>query len=103
MAKLYWRVKRNGKWTWKPVECSNCETIPTEFVCDECCYINGGEEEWLFEQRMIGVHAVMLDQDAVVVLGGEYETPQIREAIRTANSEFAGFVLFDVEVFDWSY
>jgi len=19
MAKLYWRVKRNGKWTWRPV------------------------------------------------------------------------------------
>jgi hypothetical protein len=19
MAKLYWRVKRDGKWTWKPV------------------------------------------------------------------------------------
>ena len=20
MAKLYWRVKRNGKWTWTPAE-----------------------------------------------------------------------------------
>ena len=20
MAKLYWRVKRNGKWTWRPAE-----------------------------------------------------------------------------------
>jgi hypothetical protein len=20
MAKLYWRVKRDGKWTWKPAE-----------------------------------------------------------------------------------
>ncbi len=20
MAKLYWRVKKNGKWTWKPAE-----------------------------------------------------------------------------------
>lgn len=19
MAKLYWRIKKNGKWTWKPV------------------------------------------------------------------------------------
>ena len=45
---------------------------------------------------MIGVHAVMLDQDAVVVLGGEYETPQIREAIRTAHSKFAAVKLLDV-------
>lgn len=21
MAKLYWRVKLNGKWTWRPVVC----------------------------------------------------------------------------------
>jgi hypothetical protein len=42
----------------------------------------------------------MLDRDAVVVPGGEYETPQIREAIRTSNPRFTGFVLFDVEVFD---
>jgi hypothetical protein len=21
MAKLYWRVKKNGKWTWKPATC----------------------------------------------------------------------------------
>ncbi len=20
MARLYWRVKKNGKWTWKPVQ-----------------------------------------------------------------------------------
>ncbi len=20
MAKLYWRIKKNGKWTWKPVK-----------------------------------------------------------------------------------
>jgi len=20
MAKLYWRVKRNGKWTWRPAQ-----------------------------------------------------------------------------------
>jgi hypothetical protein len=20
MAKLYWRVKKNGKWTWRPAE-----------------------------------------------------------------------------------
>ena len=20
MAKLYWRIKRNGKWTWRPAE-----------------------------------------------------------------------------------
>lgn len=20
MAKLYWRVKRNGKWTWRPAD-----------------------------------------------------------------------------------
>ncbi len=22
MAKLYWRVKKDGKWTWKPAECA---------------------------------------------------------------------------------
>jgi len=22
MAKLYWRVKRNGKWTWRPAKVS---------------------------------------------------------------------------------
>ena len=49
---------------------------------------------------MIGVHVVTLDRDAVVVLGGEYETPQIGEAIRTSYSKFTGFVLFYVEVFD---
>jgi uncharacterized protein YegP (UPF0339 family) len=23
MAKLYWRVKRDGKWTWRPAEVYN--------------------------------------------------------------------------------
>ena len=25
MAKLYWRVKRNGKWTWKPARRDDCK------------------------------------------------------------------------------
>ena len=49
---------------------------------------------------MIGVHAVMLDQDAVVVLGGENEAPSIREAFRPSHSRIAAAKLLDVEVFD---
>ena len=34
MAKLYWRVKKNGKWTWKPVRLGErrpvCETEEEE-------------------------------------------------------------------------
>ena len=25
MAKLYWRVKRDGKWKFVPAECKECE------------------------------------------------------------------------------
>jgi hypothetical protein len=25
MAKLYWRLKKNGKWTWKPVRVTEVE------------------------------------------------------------------------------
>ncbi len=25
MAKLYWRVKRDGKWTWRPVDVIDTE------------------------------------------------------------------------------
>ena len=45
MAKLYWRVKKNGKWTWTPYVCGHCGDVPKEVVCDECCYINSKEEE----------------------------------------------------------
>ena len=30
MAKLYWRVKRNGKWTWQPAN-----VIHQEWTADE--------------------------------------------------------------------
>ncbi len=38
MAKLYWRVKKDGKWTWKPViwvedeEDTISELIEEEFI-----------------------------------------------------------------------
>jgi len=25
MAKLYWRIKKNGKWTWKPAQVTEVE------------------------------------------------------------------------------
>lgn len=28
MAKLYWRVKRNGKWTWRPAK--SMQEIPSD-------------------------------------------------------------------------
>ena len=30
MAKLYWRIKRNGKWTWKAAKLD--KTFPDEYV-----------------------------------------------------------------------
>lgn len=33
MAKLYWRVKRNGKWTWTPAEVRVVPTAPPQYVC----------------------------------------------------------------------
>ena len=30
MAKLYWRVKQNGKWTWRPAEvCTSSNKLIT--------------------------------------------------------------------------
>ena len=37
MAKLYWRVKKNGKWTWRPAKDRACYCI----VCGR----NGTMEE----------------------------------------------------------
>lgn len=46
MTKLYWRIKINGKWTWKAAECGFCETKNhNTWCCNECCYINKFEEE----------------------------------------------------------
>ena len=52
---------------------------------------------------MIGVPVVMRGQDDAAALGGERETSSSWKAIRASDSEFAGLVLPDVEVFDWSY
>jgi len=30
MAKLYWRVKRNGKWTWRPAKVGSRILSPTD-------------------------------------------------------------------------
>lgn len=46
MAKLYWRIKVDGKWTWRPANCNFCKVHLKEYVCGECCYINTGEEKW---------------------------------------------------------
>ena len=32
MAKLYWRIKKNGKWTWRPVR---SQSSPMDEVIDE--------------------------------------------------------------------
>ncbi len=32
MAKLYWRVKKNGKWTWKPAEVSKHDIVMRTIV-----------------------------------------------------------------------
>jgi len=40
MAKLYWRVKRNGKWTWLAATDRN-----TMFDCDESMIYYREEEE----------------------------------------------------------
>ncbi len=32
MAKLYWRVKKNGKWTWTPADVSVVYEDGTQFV-----------------------------------------------------------------------
>ncbi len=38
MAKLYWRVKKDGKWTWKPAEVSMTSKL-------HCIVMNYLEEE----------------------------------------------------------
>jgi hypothetical protein len=43
MAKLYWRVKIDGKWTWRPAICGYCKVHDEKYVCDDCCYINTPE------------------------------------------------------------
>jgi len=32
MAKLYWRVKRNGKWTWRPATALSDLLSQTEYA-----------------------------------------------------------------------
>jgi len=46
MAKLYWRVKKKGKWTWKPanVRVSGKLNVSGKFAWVE---IIQEEEEWL--------------------------------------------------------
>ena len=44
MAKLYWRVKRNGKWTWRPVKCTGHDFVMANCSCDECTQYMEEEE-----------------------------------------------------------
>jgi hypothetical protein len=46
MAKLYWRVKVNGKWTWKP---ANSEVIDVDYENEQMYVLIHLEEEviWL--------------------------------------------------------
>jgi hypothetical protein len=38
MAKLYWRVKKNNKWTWKPVKMGDKYVKCTCIEGDYCIY-----------------------------------------------------------------
>jgi len=40
-VKLYWRVKRNGKWTWRPAKFSRY----VDSIDEVCCILIPGEEE----------------------------------------------------------
>ena len=44
MAKLYWRVKKNGKWTWTPAEVHS-QDASIAVVLKETVYEYIGEEE----------------------------------------------------------
>jgi len=45
MAKLYWRIKKNGKWTWRPLRCTDkfTQTIIDRLRVQEGTYLE--EEE----------------------------------------------------------
>lgn len=48
MAKLYWRVKKNGKWTWVAFSKDNCEAsfkTPSGWIYSNQNSNEGGEEE----------------------------------------------------------
>ena len=44
MAKLYWRVKQNGKWTWTPAFHEMIRVYEHNLQC-ECEWCIKGEEE----------------------------------------------------------
>lgn len=45
MAKLYWRVKRNGKWTWRPAIQGSRMINPLNHLQTEWGYFVKEEEE----------------------------------------------------------
>lgn len=46
MAKLYWRIKKNGKWTWRPLRCADkfTQTIIDRLRVQDGIYMEEEEE-----------------------------------------------------------
>ncbi len=38
--KLYWRIKKNGKWTWTSVKCPGHDFVMVNCSCLECSEYN---------------------------------------------------------------
>jgi len=51
MAKLYWRIKRNGKWTWVAASNDNTLWCLDDLLLSE--YLDEGEEATLHECNVI--------------------------------------------------